>query len=301
MKIHLLVHHVIVEDAPPRQAYIQFSEQHTHQVFQTHSGPTDGTRWEKDIITFSFKEINLRSTINIKLIDAQSNIQNSCSNDVKLSENLDSDFINHRKSGMIVRKSDDIVVNDLITFDQSSDSNSDDSQDSTHEITQSHSNMDIENDINTSFEQNFIKCDEKDDLEIAELPLPLNIIPFDKRVNSKFLMISKRSENLNTNSKVKLFLIIHLSTFGQLPFHAAKGTLLKHLKDATRASGKTPEKEKMSLHCALEGMNQSQKLDFDTPCTTREEAPQRKLCHVAKAGSCSDLSSQGLLADILVT
>lgn len=129
---------------------------------------------------------------------------------------------------------------------------------------------------------------------IAELPLPLNIIPFDKKVSSKFRMINKFDEekaindksSLNTDTnfsqknidflekaenesennlidfdileknensnnipknikvkknvpKIKLFLLIHLSTFGQLPFHAQKGTLLKHLKDATRINAKS--------------------------------------------------------------
>lgn len=115
---------------------------------------------------------------------------------------------------------------------------------------------------------------------IAELPLPLNIIPFDKKVSSKFRMINKFDENSEQTSssslnqtnnlidfdifdqttpknpktkknvtKIKLFLMIHLSTFGQLPFHAQKGTLLKHLKDATRIKvksfgGKKDEKNK---------------------------------------------------------
>ena len=141
---------------------------------------------------------------------------------------------------------------------------------------------------------------------IAELPLPINIIPFDKKVSSKFRMINKLNEDstddseslqnqksfpnqksgndnnlmikienesennlidfdlhektsVSTNSsnfidnsdisknskskktipKIKLFLLIHLSTFGQLPFHAQKGTLLKHLKDATRINEKS--------------------------------------------------------------
>lgn len=138
---------------------------------------------------------------------------------------------------------------------------------------------------------------------IAELPLPINIIPFDKKVSSKFRMINKFDENptknadsllgqqplnnlkddnnknlmlkgenesenhfidfdvfengnVNTDTndnlniprnnkikknvpKIKLFLLIHLSTFGQLPFHAQKGTLLKRLKDATRIKAKS--------------------------------------------------------------
>ena len=72
--------------------------------------------------------------------------------------------------------------------------------------------------------------------EIATLPLPLSIVPFDFRVNAKFLM----DPLLDNDCSVKIFLMIHLSTFGQLPFHAKKGSLVRHLKDATRKKIREP-------------------------------------------------------------
>lgn len=79
--------------------------------------------------------------------------------------------------------------------------------------------------------------DSDSDVEIATLPLPLSICPFDFRVNAKFLMdpLTKKDE------VIKIFLMIHLSTFGQSPFHAKKGLLVKHLKDATRKKCNVPE------------------------------------------------------------
>ena len=107
--------------------------------------------------------------------------------------------------------------------------------------------------------------DANDRTELATLPLPLSIIPYDFRVNAKFLM-----DPVNNNEDaIKIFLMMHLSTFGQSPFHAKKGLLLKHLRDATRkkrepvATEYPQERElRMLIDVGRESLPRSMKRDF---------------------------------------
>lgn len=74
----------------------------------------------------------------------------------------------------------------------------------------------------------------EEDSDFAEVSIPLSIIPYDYRVNTKLMM-----NPLNKmNEMPKIFITIHLCTFGQLPFKAPKGNLLYHLKKAGKVTQK---------------------------------------------------------------
>ena len=83
--------------------------------------------------------------------------------------------------------------------------------------------------------------------EIGHLNLPCSIFPFDHKVSAKFRLQTDNDDLQNEEKKLKIFIIIHLSTFGQLPFFAKKGSLVKRLKDVTKSPrAKEPNTKKLT-------------------------------------------------------
>lgn len=190
-----------------KKVFLQFSEKTTKQIYCTNFGESDGSDWDKQIITFTFPtSIPTKTVITIRMFDFMTK---GLISELPLPLNIiPFDKKVNSKFKMISKIDEDAVysVNQL------------------HE-TQPHFKIGSSTHWGSDVEDNH----ETNNFHFSESP---------NRANIQSPTITDRETNLplrKTIPKIKLFLMIHLCTFGQLPFHAPKGSLLRHLKDETRS------------------------------------------------------------------